>query len=341
MAPAKVPEDDDDPVTAEYDVYLTPSQAEEIFLLQYPNRVRTRPYNDRTGSRPQDVRIKPTTGFIELDVNLNTGYNFNKYKSLQWGDALNTARDIQNSSGTYGPAAGFSGAKPRTAGRMAVKDQADRQLQIQHDLAGFKNAESDGKVMRVQTLGGQVIRHDGPDEIGKPIYFVGAFRNDQLHLTKVTGTAQMRPQFHHLDAEEQRARIAASRASAAELGEPRPAGEARSILAREKKLDDSDKVRLEDVLRKQLSAAEAEEWTKMDYIDEDMQAAYDLFNDRMFVKDVEAAPRLKSDMDSWDYLDAISKPRRGSVGRRRRKKGKEVEGVDLEDGEDEALQEGG
>ncbi|KAK5107612.1 hypothetical protein LTR62_000947 [Meristemomyces frigidus] len=333
MAPARAQEDaveeEDDPVTAEYDVYLTPPKSEQIILLQYPNRLRTRPYNDRHGARPSNVRIKPETGHLEVDVNLSTNYNFNKYKSLQWGDALETSRDIHNSTGTYGPAAGFSAAKPRTAGRLAVTDQADRQNQIQNDLAFFHGAEADNKVMHVQTLGGQIIKHDSADEVGKPIYFVGAFRDNQLHLTKVDGTAQMRPQFHHLDAEEQRARIAASRAASSEVGaeSARPAAEARALLAREKKRDDGDKSRLEDLIKADLQAAEAEEWCGLEYVDEDMDAAYELFGDRMFVRDVEQAQRLRSGVDVWEYLDLVAKPRKGGVGGRRRRRRKSQVGA--------------
>ncbi|TKA76632.1 hypothetical protein B0A55_04926 [Friedmanniomyces simplex] len=326
MSPSRVQDDDDDPVTATYDVYLTPAQSEQILLLQYPNRVRTRPYNKRHGGCPEDVRVKPSTGFIEVDVGLNTTFNFNKYKGLQWGDALQTSHDLHgNATGTYGPAAGFGGAKPRSGGvgRQTLKDSAARDTQIANDLLAFYDAESDKRVLRTQTLGGQITRHDAPEEAGKPVYFVGAFRDDQLHLTKVDGTAHMRPQFHHLDAEEQRARISASRAAALENPDARPPGEARSILAREKKVGDGwagdGRDRLEDRTRKQLQEAEAEEWVKLEYVDEDMQDAYDKFAERMFVRDVEGAARLKSGMGGWEYLDAVSAPRRDSPTRRRKR----------------------
>ncbi|KAK0266241.1 hypothetical protein LTR12_013047 [Friedmanniomyces endolithicus] len=326
MSPARTREDDNDPVTATYDVYLTPSQAEQILLLQYPNRVRSRPYNKRHGGCPEDVRVKPSTGFIEVDVGLNTTFNFNKYKGLQWGDALQTSRDLHgNATGTYGPAAGFGGPKPRSGnvGRQSLKDSAARDTQIANDLLSFHDAEDEKRVLRTQTLGGQITRHDAPEEAGKPVYFVGAFRDDQLHLTKVDGTAHMRPQFHHLDAEEQRARISASRAAALDSSDARPTGEARSILAREQKVGDGwaegGRDRLEDRTRKQLQEAEAEEWVRLEYVDEDMQEAYDKFAERMFVRDVEGAARLKSGMDGWEYLDAVSAPRRDSPTRRRKR----------------------
>ena len=92
---------DDDPVLAEYDVFLTPPIQEHIYLLQYPNRPRNRPYNNHYGATPHEMRIKPSSGFLEVDVKLNTQLNFNKYLGLKWGDAVATSHELHNASGTH------------------------------------------------------------------------------------------------------------------------------------------------------------------------------------------------------------------------------------------------
>jgi DNA-directed RNA polymerase-3 subunit RPC5 len=79
---------------------LTAAQQEQIYLLHYLNRTRERPYSQRFGAQPVDVRIKPNSGHLELDVELSTSYNFNKYQGLKWGDAVQAAKTIQNESGT-------------------------------------------------------------------------------------------------------------------------------------------------------------------------------------------------------------------------------------------------
>ncbi|KAK3112168.1 hypothetical protein LTR53_011826 [Teratosphaeriaceae sp. CCFEE 6253] len=334
--------DPDDPITASYDVFLTAPHAEQILLLQYPNRVRGRPYNDRHGACPADVRLKPRTGFLEVDVGLNTTFNFNKYKGLQWGDALATSRNVHNSSATYGPAAGFSGAKPGMRGASGggggsgtgrggvMQDAVARENQLANDLLAFSSAEATDRVMRTQTLGGQIQRHDAAaDEHGSsPVYFVGAFRGNELHLTKVDGTAQLRPQFHHLDAEEQRTRLQTSRASAsagldpdAARPPPPPQAEARSVLAREKRTDGTERVRFEDRTRALWQDAEAESWVRLEYVDEDTPAAYEKFGERLFVRDVEGVARLESGVDGWGYLDLVGKGKVGATGGRRRKRG--------------------
>jgi DNA-directed RNA polymerase-3 subunit RPC5 len=324
---------EEDPVTAEYDVYLTPELQEHIYLLQYPNRPRHRPYSKAFGATPQDMRIKPKAGYMEVDVKLNTEQNFNKYMGLKWGDANRASRELHNLSGTYGPAAGLQPAKPRSMAqnRTALKDKSDRELDFENDLANFHQAEADRKIHSSQTLGGQIIRHDGEAEVGKPFYFVGAFQGDQLHLSKLTGTVQMRPHFHHLDAEEQRGRIATSRAQADAAG---PGPEPVAHTLRQRQMDKEDQNTIEYKLKQALDTARQEQWIKMDYVDEEDEEAYETFEYKLKVTDVAAAPMLKSEMDNDAFLDAIATPRFESPTRRRKrqpKKNKDTIDVDEED----------
>ncbi|KXL46160.1 MAG: hypothetical protein FE78DRAFT_120904, partial [Acidomyces sp. 'richmondensis'] len=298
-------DDDDDPVTAEYTVYLTPSTStttSQILLVQYPNRARPHPYNHAHGSCPTAARLKPCAPgqHLELDIPLNTTMNFNKHAALLWGDALQTARD------------------------------------------NFTSAEVAGRVMGTMTLGGRVVGGE-EEQMGEsqqqagPKYFVGAFRGEELHLTRVDGTVQMRPQFHHVDAEEQRNRLAASRAAAAleatGADGVRPGGDPRAILMKHKSgREESARERLEDRTRAQLHAAEAQPWVQLDYVDEDMDEAYTRFRERMFMRDTQACARLESGMQGEDYLDAVSRPRRESPSRRRKRaKGKKY--MDDRDGD--------
>lgn len=265
-------------------------------------------------------------------MGLNTGTNFNKYQGLKWGDALTTAQDLHNPSATFGSAAGFHGPKPRgVTARTALKDQGDRELEVENGLMGFFEAEKQGKVMSRQVLGGQIAKHD-QDEPGKPMYFVGAFRGNQLHLTKVDGTVQMRPQFHHLDAEDERNRLAASRAAALDGDSTGGPNNPRSLLQRAKTETEAEKGRAEDRLKRVLQSSEAEEWVRLAYVDEGEDEAFDKFHERMFVKDVHGTTKLKSSMNDEEYLDAISAPRRESPNRaRRRPSRRKKSGPDTED----------
>nr|OQO29404.1 hypothetical protein B0A51_02222 [Rachicladosporium sp. CCFEE 5018] len=318
MAPTKATAEDD-PITASYDVYLTPSQQEQLYLLQYLNRSRDRPYSQHYGARPTDLRIKPKSGYLELEVSLSTEFNFNKYQGLKWGDALQTARTIQNEGATYGPAAGLGAPRRGLGSRGPLKDKADRELQISNALTEFKRAEEDGKVMHKQTLGGQIMRHeDAAAGQALPVYYLGAFQGDQLHLSKVDGTIQMRPQFHHIDAEEHRNRLVNVRAPAE--GEVRPPPVARGLQQSYKpETEDKDKDAPERKMRKALQDAEEESWVPLEYVDEAEDTAYDAFNEKMFLHNVDAAPKLKSTMDEEQLLDAVSGPSYEGSGRKKRR----------------------
>lgn len=208
---------EDDPVTAEYDVFLTPAALEKIYLLQYPNRKRDNPYNVRHGCAPDALRIKPKTGYLEVDLKLETGSNFNRAEGVKWGDAMQTAKEAHNKAGTFGLATGFSGPQGRPT--TALKDAADRSLMIDNAVADWRSADTQNKVMNTLTLGGQLIKHDTEDEAARPVYFVGAFRGSELHLTKIDGTVQMRPNFHHIDAEDQRNKLAAMKDATSSTGD--------------------------------------------------------------------------------------------------------------------------
>lgn len=216
-----------------------------------------------------------------------------------------------------------------------MKDSVDRRIGIENDMMGFEAAESGGKVMHAQTLGGQIVRQEGEHAAG-PGYFVGAFRGKELHLTRVDGTVGMRPQFHYLDAEEQRARIAGSRVGE----EGRTQGEARAVLAKNRTAEEAERGRAEDRMRRVLQAAEAEPWVGLEYVDEDQEEAYERFRERMFVRDVENATKLKAAWDGEEYLDQVALPRRESPTRRRKRaKGKKAtaaaaDGGNESDGED-------
>lgn len=89
---------------------------------------------------------------------------------------------------------------------------------------------------------------------------------DKLHLTKVAGVVQMRPQFHHVDAAVQQEKLRLRKPQ--EIGDTGHAAEPRAVQMTTKATDD-DNV---DFFKtsKSLTAAEAEPWLKLRYFDEDV-----------------------------------------------------------------------
>jgi DNA-directed RNA polymerase III subunit RPC5 len=178
VAPEEV-EDDDDPVIAEYDVYITPEMAEQIYLLQFPNRSREQPYNERTNAKPLELRVKPESGFMEMDISTTAYVNFDKTKGLKWGEALNTAKE--NGATAFGIASGFGkGTTSETGFPSRLRaPRGERNIENQH--AAFEEAELAGKVLNKQTLGGQIIK----PEPGMPHYMLGAFRGSESSLADI------------------------------------------------------------------------------------------------------------------------------------------------------------
>jgi hypothetical protein len=380
--------EDDDPVIAEYNVFITPRQLEQIYLLQYPNRNRSQAYNDRNGARPVDFRLKPQAGFMEMDIGMNPSANFNKFQSLVWGEAIRKAKGSGNGgSATFGAAAGFAPTKGVKGGRKTEGGE----MSVDQGLARFGEAVNRDAVFQKQTLGGQILQ----DEAGNPNYMLGAFRGgkfcfsacaflffllsfflaflfffvllhcpsfvillsslsstsqrhktrkknsnygnfnptshltkppDELHLTRVDGVVQMRPQFHHVDAITH-AETAARRTEASETNPnsststtttTQKAPQALALAQTYK--DNRDVENLEALRAKNLLLIAAEEkWTRLEYFDEDEEASYETYHSRLFHGDVGGAKVLKSQMKNEEYLDAISAPRVDPSGRKKKR----------------------
>lgn len=89
--------------------------------------------------------------------------------------------------------------------------------------------------------------------------------SEELHLTKVTGVVQMRPQFHHLDAQSQQAEATRRRERAA-AEPPRPT-EPRAVQMIAKGADDED-INMTST-KAFLDLAHSEPWTRLRYHDEE------------------------------------------------------------------------
>lgn len=172
--------DPDDPTVASWEVYMTPEMQERLLLLQYPERSRTQPYNDATQQKPLELRIKPKTGMVEVDIPINVHTNYDREKGVQWGEALRNSRVLKE-GGSYGVAGGLG------IGGVPKKDEDEMEEDaIPHDvlLANFEDANNKGHVLNKQTLGGQIVE---PKD-GDPSYMLGTFRGSRFHLLPMYGS---------------------------------------------------------------------------------------------------------------------------------------------------------
>ncbi|PGH11758.1 hypothetical protein AJ80_07019, partial [Polytolypa hystricis UAMH7299] len=175
--------DTDDPIIASYDIFITDALIRRL-LLQYPDRQPKDPY-DGTYRVPTELRLKPKTGLVEVDIPITTQANYNDTKGLRFGNALRKSR-ITSEGGSHGVAGGFNATSSSGAagaagggGGGAGKGRFEP-IDVEEDerFAGFvRDADEEdrkaGVLMMTQTLGGRIKAAVE----GDPVYMLGAFRD--------------------------------------------------------------------------------------------------------------------------------------------------------------------
>lgn len=321
---------DDDPVIASYDIFITDSQISR-YLLQYPDRQSTQPYNQTNHQKPTELRYKPHTRVVEVDVPVNTRANYDERKGMKFGNALAKSR-VVNDGGSLGLAGGFNAAG--VVGNVNTKNNnnsnKDKDIIMaegEGDGYGSGDEMRTGAVLSKQTLGGRIVE---PVD-GDPIYMLGAFREsmfwffltggfcwirdvnrktDELHLSPVTGIVQLRSQLHHLDAvDELSLRAKAASKGSRGGGDDDPTAEARAIdmkVVRPGEKSDTGGQSNNELLKKMQN----EKWVKHGWVDENEESSWDKYEEFMFNKSAPLKqPTLEAAISAEDYIDTMSAPR--------------------------------
>ncbi|OAP64935.1 hypothetical protein AYL99_00907 [Fonsecaea erecta] len=327
--------DDDDPVIASYDVCLASSisspdrGSSKLYLLQYPShRPYHIPYSAAISQAPTALRLKSEAGFIEIDVPMCTYDNYSEVAGERFGKAMAESRTI-NTGGSFGLAGGFGGGT--TQPRLK-----DIPMHDQHT--------SPAPLLETQTLGGKIPNPSTRD----PIYLVGCFRQNQIHLSYLDAVVQMRPQFHHIDAEDesiQRRAAGASNAGSSRpkpgLEPPAPKVESKAIEIKIRDTKDDSKDRAMNDNARQLRDIQMDQWQTYGWVDEDDPLAKTVLDSRMrLVSDpMHAPPKLHSCISNGDWLDRMSAPREdGKKGLLAKLRGRERERARRKKAEEEKRQ---
>lgn len=323
--------DDDDPVVASYDVYLTEplssneSTTSRLFLLQYPaHRPFSKPYNAARAQTPSTLRLKSKSGFVEVDVPILLRQNYNAAAGERYGKAMSDSRTIK-AGGTYGLAGGFTSSAHSKSGDPPQYDDSWPTLQT-------------------QTLGGKIVAPTARD----PIYLLGCFRQNQIHLSALDAVVQMHPQLHHIDAEEELSQIrsqsltgaAASRQKASANGATGKV-ESKAIEIKIKDTKDDPKDRSLNENAKMLRDIQVDDWSEHDWIDEEEPDAKDAFDSQLHFSfsGTPSPATLKSSISNADWLDKMSAPREdGKKGLLAKLRGRERERARRKKAEEEKRQ---
>lgn len=179
---AKSPNDGLGQVVAEYDMYLN-KPGKRLMLLQYPNRDPGQSYSDKTGQKPLELRIKPKSGLVEVDIPLSIHANFDKSKGIQYGEAMRKSRTLQG-GGSYGFSGGLRagigpmGGPRRSRSRIDEEASGIEEPSLEDLLENFEDSNEKGHVMNKIVLGGRIV----PWKEGDPIYMVGVFRGSEQEV---------------------------------------------------------------------------------------------------------------------------------------------------------------
>ncbi|KAF8248555.1 hypothetical protein K440DRAFT_583333 [Wilcoxina mikolae CBS 423.85] len=276
---------DNDPIVREYDVFMTSELAQNLYLFQYPVRSRHKPYTKAENSCPVDARLKSKAGLVEVDVPVNVALNFDQEKGRAWGEVLRKSQDAKD-NGLTGKVIGTRGAK-----RRKIKGEDEEHEDNDNMVVDFAEAVKTGRVLSKQTLGSKIQADEAK-------YMVGVFREDQLHLTPLNATLQLRPLFHHVDAQ-----LAAERAqtkSLREADEPEKSTQARAVH-----LTVNQEVSQMSATMKALRIAEEDEWKRLHWIDQDDDEAWDQY-ELLCLEDCRVAGCLKCSTSKTEYIDWLS-----------------------------------
>jgi hypothetical protein len=163
-------------IVSKFKVYWNKPTNKRVVILQYPDRERTNPYNAINGTKPLQLRIKPKTGLVEIDVPLDAEYRtFDKAKALEHGEALKRNKVIQQ-GGSFGLAGGFGIGQLPSRTRGANKDDSERP-----PFDDYDTALKEGYVLNYLTLGGRIQALKD----GDAMYALGSFKGGNHFSTYI------------------------------------------------------------------------------------------------------------------------------------------------------------
>jgi DNA-directed RNA polymerase-3 subunit RPC5 len=307
-------DDDDDPIVATYNILLKPSLPahRKVMILEHPNKSDGK----KMARVPLEIRIKNSTGMVEVDYPIDYNAFYDRNKGLNWGTHLHKSSEAKK-GGSHGLAGGFGvGAPP-------PRPRAGRPQDDQIDMGmDWSEALRRDYVLRTQTLGGQM-----PDTSTESKYMVGVFagrtcaftfstipfvfspapspprplpqstcsrfahilpttRTANLHLTPASSLVHLRPQLHHIDATAEQERIAASRGAPA--GAAAKPEVARAIHMTVKQTAEGEEI-VQETMADRLKKVQLEAWRRMRYVHEEASDSWAMAEDALFLHRPEAA----------------------------------------------------
>ena len=312
--------EDDDPVVASYNVFVNPRLPphQKIHILHQSVR-----YDEGSTPAfpriPTELRVKPDSGVLEVDVPLDMMDNYDRDKGMQYGRALKETVEAKG-GGSHGLAGGFGIGAPAGLGRKAAAERDRRNGEWVDEVRA-------DRVLKNQTLGGIVPKQEPLN------YMIGVFqggklsnlplwtfysdrcqvanpRSGDLHLTPANAFVNLNPQLHHVDAATQLEKAAPASGSK-DAAPPPSTAPTRAIHMTIKNANDPDSV-VTETMADRLRAVQAEPWRRMRFVDENDGEAWDVFSNTFVplrevkepAEDEEGDPKsMDADLEAVQWLE--------------------------------------
>ncbi|KAK4032292.1 hypothetical protein C8A01DRAFT_50885 [Parachaetomium inaequale] len=279
--------DDDDPVVANYSVFIKPTLPEHrnLVVLQYVNKTAQDPAQIRV-PRIAELRMKPSTGMYEVDVPIDTAEAYDRNKGVAWGSALQKSMEAKK-GGSLGLAGGFNMVATSTTarGRRGGGGGGAGASTDDEPPLNWAEAARQDKVLRTQTFGGG---RSAEEESTRHMI-------ENLHLTPVSSVVHLRPVPHHLDAatEQERLTRGGSAATANSGGAPEKPGAGatagRAIHMTIKSAMDADGGVATETMADRLRNVQTETWQRMEWVHDEAEMAWEAYNECLLLRSSGAA----------------------------------------------------
>ena len=169
---------ENDPVEKEWAIFLNPPpKNRHVVVLRYPHRSSGDPYLARRGQQPLEIRIKPRSGLVEVDIPLHIHQKtYDKHRGIMYGEAVRT-NEILQAGGSFGVRGGLGNAVATNRrsmdndGRKNGPEPSDEEL-----LDDIDRANANGHVMNKITMAGVIT----PWEETDPVYFLATFKQNSI-----------------------------------------------------------------------------------------------------------------------------------------------------------------
>ena len=161
-------------IITKYRLLINKPTGKRAMLMQYPNRKVGQEYRAATGSQPLEIRIKPKSGLVEVDIPVEVHANYNRERGVDYGEAMRKSRLLQD-GGSYSLGGGLSigpGPTPKNDRQAHPPEGPSREKLLEN----FEDANNKGHVMNKITLGG----HIHPFKNGDPIYMAATFKEGEF-----------------------------------------------------------------------------------------------------------------------------------------------------------------